>query len=133
MGSVVYGVKTPTLELKATNCSIFNITDVNLLPNQTTVTELPFHLLDRPFEFEDIYRMSYNIFPIIGMCLTVVLSIVGSLLTGGFSQLEDDSIKDLVHPWSWRIFGGKSSKKLTADFQEVYKMKDFDEDNKVVA
>lgn len=131
MGSVIYGVKTPPLELSATNCSVFNITEIPMTEilqsplNQTV--EVPFHLLDRPFEFEDIYRMSYNIFPIIGMILTIVLSIVGSLVTGGMDQLAREDLENLIFPFSWRLFGGKSKARSATEVQEVYKMKDYDE------
>ena len=118
MGSVAYGVKTPALELSATNCSMFNITNLPITNyNASMTTEVPFHLLERPFEFEDIYRMSYNIFPIIGMVLTIFLSILGSLATGGIAANAED-LQDYIHPLAWRLFGGKS----TSTNQESYKM-----------
>ena len=119
MGSVVYRVKTPTLQISATNCSMFNVTDIPIT-NVSSTSEIPFHLLDRPFEFEDIYRMSYNIFPIIGMVLTIVLSILGSLATGGTaSNIED--LQDYIHPLVWR-FCCRNSK--SQPHQENYKMKE---------
>merc|ERR1719322_1004560 len=60
-GSMVYGVGTPTLELKTTDCSMFNLTMEEIPePALSNVTNVPIHLLDRPFEYGDIYRMSYN-------------------------------------------------------------------------
>ena len=119
MGSVVYRVKTPTLQISATNCSMFNITDIPMT-NLSSTMEVPFHLLDRPFEFEDIYRMSYNIFPIIGMVLTIVLSILGSLATGGIASNAED-LQDYIHPLAWRFCCRKSK---SQPHQENYKMKE---------
>ena len=125
MGSIVYGVKTPALELSATNCSMFNITNIpitNYNNASAMTTEVPFHLLERPFEFEDIYRMSYNIFPIIGMVLTIFLSILGSLATGGMAANAGD-LQDYIHPLAWRLFGGKSTTTtIIPPDQESYKM-----------
>jgi len=52
--------------------------------------------------------MSYNIYPIIGMVLTIILSIIASLLTGGLQDIRAED-KDLVHPWAWKIFGTTKS------------------------
>ena len=119
MGSVVYRVATPSLQLSATNCSMFNVTDIPIT-NVSSTMEVPFHLLDRPFEFEDIYRMSYNIFPIIGMVLTIVLSILGSLATGGIASNTED-LQDYIHPLAWRFCCRKSK---SQPHQENYKMKE---------
>ena len=86
----------------------------------SSTSEIPFHLLDRPFEFEDIYRMSYNIFPIIGMVLTIVLSILGSLATGGIASNTED-LQDYIHPLAWRFCCRKSK---SQPHQENYKMKE---------
>jgi hypothetical protein len=40
-------------------------------------------------EFSDLYRLSYNIYPIAGFALTVLISIVGSLLLGGLKDSEN--------------------------------------------
>ena len=125
MGSVIYGVPTPPLELQATNCSMFNITEIPPLQTPLSNETVPFHLLERPFEYQDIYRMSYNIFPIIGMLLTIVVSIVASLLTGGE---QNDDIQDYIHPLAWRLFcRTPPQKKTLTDVQEVYKMKEIEE------
>ena len=126
LGSLFYGVKTPALELSATNCSMFNITDI-ASQNMTSTLEIPFHELERPFEFEDIFRMSYNIFPIVGMVLTMVLSVLGSLAAGGIASNGEDLEKH-IHPLAWRLFGGKSltvrvirPKKETFDMEYINK------------
>ena len=117
-GSMVYGVGTPTLELKTTDCSMFNLTMEEIPePALSNVTNLPIQLLDRPFEYGDIYRMSYNVYPIIGMVLTIVLSIIGSLATGGFDDIRAED-KDLVHPWAWKLFGRDKP------YKEEYVLKD---------
>ena len=117
-GSMVYGVGTPTLELKTTDCSMFNLTMEEIPePALSNVTNVPIHLLDRPFEYGDIYRMSYNVYPIIGMVLTIVLSIIGSLATGGFDDIRAED-KDLVHPWAWKLFGRDKP------YKEEYVLKD---------
>ena len=54
-GSMLYGVAQPTLELKTTDCSMFNVTQEEI-PIPANVSTTPFHLIDRPFEYEDIYR-----------------------------------------------------------------------------
>ena len=115
MGSLVYGIKTPALALSATNCSMFNITDIPM--TSSNISKVPFHLLERPFEFEDIYRMSYNIFPVIGMALTIVLSILGSLATGGMASNAED-LQNYIHPIAWRLLGGKSSAVLSPDDED---------------
>ena len=115
-GSMFYGLKTPPLDLKATNCSMFeNITSIPLqLPENNVTTELEFQLpgVDRDLEFEDIYRMSYNIYPILGMVLTMVLSIVGSLTT--MSETDEEVHDDLVHPIALKMFSSSKTKKSSS-------------------
>ena len=137
MGSVIHGVKTPSLELRANNCSVFNISESALQSMNISTTPLntvPFHELDRPFEFEDIYRMSYNVFPIIGMVLTIVLSILGSLATGGLDQDPED-IREYVHPLAFKLFCWSRGNKGQNDKldKEVYKMTEYinSEGNKI--
>ena len=64
--------------------------------------------------------MSYNVYPIIGMVLTITLSIIGSLATGGLSEIRAED-KDYVHPLAWKIFG------TTKTMKEEYVLKDRDE------
>ena len=99
MGSLIYGIKTPTLEISATNCSMFNMTEIPM----ENIPKVSVQLLERPFEFEDIYRISYTIFPIIGMVSTMVLSILGSLATGGKASNAED-LQNYIHPLAWRLF-----------------------------
>ena len=99
MGSLIYGIKTPTLEISATNCSMFNMTEIPM----ENIPKVPVQLLERPFEFEDIYRISYTIFPIIGTVSTMVLSILGSLATGGTASNAED-LENYIHPLAWRLF-----------------------------
>ena len=67
---------------------------------------------DSGFQFEDIYRMSYTVYPIIGMVLTIVLSIVSSL---AFSAMDKNKSqpqtlkKDLVHPVAWYFLNSSES------------------------
>ena len=104
MGSLIHGIKTPTLEISATNCSMFNITEIPIEDmSNSNIPEVPFQLLERPFEYEDIYRMSYTIFPIIGMVSTMVLSILASLATGGMASNAED-LQNYIHPLAWRLF-----------------------------
>jgi len=121
-GSMVYGVGTPTLELNVSNCSMFNLTMEDIPEVQiANVSSVPIHLLDRPFEYGDIYRMSYNVYPIIGMVLTIVLSIIGSLATNGFDEIRAED-KDLVHPWAWKLFG------RNIPYKEEYVLKEREDD-----
>ena len=99
MRSLIYGIKTPTLEISATNCSMFNMTEIPM----ENIPKVPVQLLERPFEFEDIYRISYTIFPIIGTVSTMVLSILGSLATGGTASNAED-LENYIHPLAWRLF-----------------------------
>ena len=55
------------------------------------------------FEYEDIYRMSYTIYPIIGMVLTVVFSIAGSLVCSRNDKTPLTRY-DLVHPLAAKLF-----------------------------
>ena len=116
MGSVVYGAGAPPLHLSANNCSIFNVTSVEDANN----TQVPIHLVERPFEFEDIYRMSYNLYPIIGMVLTMVLCVVASLMTGGYNEIKDCD-EEYIHPLAWKLFRMKSKK---TSINLLYVMKD---------
>ena len=119
---MVYGVGTPTLELNVSNCSMFNLTMEDIPEVQiANVSSVPIHLLDRPFEYGDIYRMSYNVYPIIGMVLTIVLSIIGSLATNGFDEIRAED-KDLVHPWAWKLFG------RNIPYKEEYVLKEREDD-----
>jgi hypothetical protein len=54
-------------------------------------------------EFSDIYRLSYNLYPIIGFLLTGMTCIFASLATGGISQMKKVE-KRLIHPFMWKIF-----------------------------
>ena len=133
-GSMMYGFKQPPLELKATNCSMFeniiisnnNISSTSTSNNSlhhlqylselnvtTEKTEFQLPGVDRDLEFEDIYRMSYNIYPILGMLLTIVLSIVGSLTT--MSETDEIVHEDLVHPFALKIFTTSKTKKFPSE------------------
>lgn len=113
-GSVAYGVSYPPLEMSTRDCSMFNLT-VNALPEDNSSTAksmVPPPSPDSGFQFEDIYRMSYTVYPIIGMVLTIVLSIVGSL---AFRAMDKNKIahqtlkKDLVHPVAWYFLNSSES------------------------
>ena len=57
--------------------------------------------------------MSYNIYPILGMLLTIVLSIVGSLTT--MSETDEIVHEDLVHPIALKIFTTSKTKKFPSE------------------
>merc|ERR1712045_997245 len=131
---MMYGFKQPPLELKATNCSMFeNIIISNNNISSTTSNNSLHHLqylselnvttektefqlpgFDRDLEFEDIYRMSYNIYPILGMVLTMVLSIDGSLTT--MSETDEVVHEDLVHPIALKMFSRKAKKSSSEEY-----------------
>jgi hypothetical protein len=70
-------------------------------------TTLP--LPARRGEFSDIYRMSYNLYPIIGFALTGALSVVGSVLTGGLSEVGEVDPR-LINPFMWKMLSKNSAK-----------------------
>jgi len=111
-GSVWYRQAPPTLPLQATNCSMFGMDEMPGL-NTTTSSEFQLPGVDRPLEFSDIYRMSYNIYPIIGMLLTIILSIVGSLTTLSDS---DEINEEFVHPIAMRLFRYKPKKSSSEEY-----------------
>ena len=57
--------------------------------------------------------MSYNIYPIIGMLLTIILSIVGSLTTLSDS---DEINEEFVHPIAMRLFRYKPKKSSSEEY-----------------
>ncbi len=57
-------------------------------------------------EFSDIYRLSYNLYPIIGFLVTGMTCIFASLATDGLSQMKKVE-KRLIHPFMSKIFGLK--------------------------
>ena len=88
---------------------------IQLSENVTTEkTEFQLPGVDRDLEFEDIYRMSYNIYPILGMVLTMVLSIVGSLTT--MSETDEVVHEDLVHPIALKMFSRKARKSSSEEY-----------------
>ena len=108
LGSVWYSVKTPHLPLSTANCSMFgnetaaHFVAATLGTNYTSAQAMVEHPLSDGFNIQDLYRMSYNIYPIIGMVLTMVLSVVASLV---FARKSDPPVKSsLVHPLAARLF-----------------------------
>jgi len=102
MGSVWYGAKTPALELSVKNCTMFPNATPDMGNLNSTVTHETLPLEKNGFAFEDIYRMSYTIYPIIGMVLTIVLSIVGSLICSKKNSLP--TTQHIVHPLAAKFF-----------------------------
>ena len=84
--------------------------------------------IDRPLEFEDIYRMSYNVYPIIGMVMTMLFSVIGSLTTRS-SEIDDEIDKDLIHPIGYKILGGHGRARNDQKCQkEDFKLEQFKND-----
>lgn len=125
LGSAFYGMTSPTLELKTTNCTMFDIQDP-IPPTNRSTPEMPG--IDRPLEFEDIYRMSYNVYPIIGMVMTMLFSVIGSLTTRS-SEIDDEIDKDLIHPIGYKIFGSYGEARNDRKYQkEDFKLEKFKND-----
>ena len=78
------------LELATTNCSsVFDLEYFALLPNNATLPLPP-----QQNEFSDIYRLSYNMYPIIGFVLTTLICVVARLVQ---SKLTSNNVKIAVN------------------------------------
>lgn len=102
IGSVVYSVPSTKLELQLTNCSMFGLDMDSFAANETS-NALIQDDLEEHNPFLSIFRMSYNIYPIIGFCLTFVLSSVLSLLFGGDKDITQDD-EPYFLPGAWKLY-----------------------------
>ena len=60
-------------------------------------------------EFSDVYRLSYNIYPIIGFVVTSLVCIVASLATGGLDDVKNVDEK-LIAPFMAKLFRMRQKK-----------------------
>ena len=112
VGSAIAAQTYPGLELTASaNCS--SSVDPQLLATEMLPANLDFDLFStnassyQPAnrgEFGDIYRLSYNLYPIVGFLLTTMTCIFASIATGGLSQMKKVD-RRLVNPFMWKLFG----------------------------
>ena len=72
--------------------------------------------------------MSYNVYPIIGMVMTMLFSVIGSLTTRS-SEIDDEIDKDLIHPIGYKIFGSYGEARNDRKYQkEDFKLEKFKND-----
>ena len=72
--------------------------------------------------------MSYNVYPIIGMVMTMLFSVIGSLTTRS-SEIDDEIDKDLIHPIGYKIFGSYGKARNDEKCQkEDFKLEHFKND-----
>ncbi len=79
--------------MSSDNCSY-----TELLPNVTLPQQPP-----QRNEYSDIYRLSYNLYPIIGFMLTAMTCIFASLATGGVRDMRQVDAK-YINPLMAKIF-----------------------------
>ena len=96
-GTLQFKTAYPTLPLRAENCTaLFGIKDVNATSGEMNPDV-------RNYDFYDVYRMSYLVYPIVGFIVTTMVSIFGSVVTGGGKETREED-EELFFPPSWRMF-----------------------------
>ena len=96
--SVAYRPPYKSLPLHTDDCSMFGI-EVTSSNNVTSSTSDEFLSGD----FTDLYKMSFHVYPILGLLLTFILMILISLVTGGGKDLTEDDEK-YFYPPAWKMY-----------------------------
>ena len=95
MGAMMSAPSPQTLSQSVTDCSMFNMTVSPTSPMPEVKTE--------EVDASAIYLLSYNIYPIIGTCTTIAISVIVSLLLGGNKSLRDSDYR-YFHPVAWKLY-----------------------------
>eukprot|EP00095_Tigriopus_kingsejongensis_P000170 maker-scaffold487_size158652-snap-gene-0.46 protein:Tk00170 transcript:maker-scaffold487_size158652-snap-gene-0.46-mRNA-1 annotation:"hypothetical protein CAPTEDRAFT_141957" len=103
IGAVAYGKAAPKLTIQVSNCSMFGMASDFELSNGTIGGSLSSEPEAEENPFLILFQLSYNLYPIIGFLLTVILSISLSLLFGGDKDLTQADEHYFI-PGAWRMY-----------------------------